>query len=188
MGSYRSATTYQLHIRLEHIEPPIWRRVIVPGQLSLHKLHLLLQVIMGWENYHLHMFYIGERRYGEPDPDDDDIVIKHDKHVSLYNVATQEGMHLRYEYDFGDGWSHDITVEKIERFDQVDWIVPRCLEGARAAPVEDCGGIGGYTELVEALRDPKHPEHERLRTWAGPHYNPELFSVQQANSALAVLE
>jgi hypothetical protein len=188
MGSYRSATIYTLHIRLEHIEPLIWRRVIVPGQISLYKLHQFLQVIMGWENYHLHMFYIGEKQYGEPDPDYDDIVIKRDKHALFYAVAPVEGMHLRYEYDFGDGWSHDITVEKIEHLDQVDYVVPRCLEGARAAPVEDCGGVWGYTELVEALRDPAHPEHERLRTWAGPHYDPQLFSVQQANSALAVLE
>ena len=91
MGSYRSATIYTLHIRLEHIEPLIWRRVIVPGQISLYKLHQFLQVIMGWENYHLHMFYIGEKQYGEPDPDYDDIVIKRDKHALFYAVAPVEG-------------------------------------------------------------------------------------------------
>ena len=186
MVSVRSATVYHFSIRLNSIEPPIWRRVAIPGQISLFKFHQLLQVIMGWENYHLHQFIIGGKYYGEPDPDDVHEV-KRDKNALLYAVVREEGMHLLYEYDFGDGWQHDITVERIEHLEEPDWVVPRCLDGARACPPEDCGGIWGYSHLLEALQNPKHPEHQSFRQWVGPHFDPELFSVQQANSALAVL-
>jgi hypothetical protein len=89
---------------------------------------------------------------------------------------------------------HQITIERIEHLadDEMSedalWITPRCLEGSRACPLEDTGGIGGYALLLEVLQNPKHPEHERLRQWAGAFYDPELFSVQQANSALALLD
>ena len=122
---------------------------------------------MSWENSHLHLFSIGEKCYSEPDPDGYEM-IKRDKHALLSAVVLTEGMHFRYKYDFGGGWSHDITVEKIERLDPIDWITPRCVDGQRAAPLEDCGGIGGYTRLIDALYDPVHPEHTQLRTWAGP--------------------
>jgi len=68
------------------------------------------------------------------------------------------------------------------------WVTPRCLAGSRACPPEDAGGIGGYTLLLEALQNPKHPEYEHLRQWAGTYYDSELFSVQQVNSALALLD
>ena len=95
-------------------------------------------------------------------------------------------MRFRYDYDFGDDWRHDLLVERIKVLDAEDWVAPRCLDGRRACPPEDCGGVSGYEELLAALRDPYHEDHERLRTWVGDHYDPELFSVQQLNSAFAV--
>jgi len=190
MGNYYSTTAYHLHIRLAGIEPPIWRRIVVPGHLSLYRLHRILQVVMGWENSHLHQFIVGKTSYGEPDPEyaDARVEMKNDRRAVLFGVAWQENMHLIYEYDFGDGWRHEITVERIERLKEKEWIVPRCLDGARACPPEDCGGIGGYSDLLEALRNPKQPEHESLREWVGPHFEPELFAVRQVNSALSVVE
>jgi hypothetical protein len=94
MGSYRSRSIYQLHIQLEEIEPAIWRRISVPGKISLTHLHRLLQLAMGWENYHLHLFTIGGVQYGEPDPEyaDEGIQIKHDRYASVRDVLRTEGM------------------------------------------------------------------------------------------------
>ena len=112
MGSYRSRSIYQLHIQLEEIEPAIWRRIIVPGKISLTRLHRLLQLAMGWQNYHLHLFTIGETLYGVPDPEDADegIQIKHDRHASVHDVLRTEGMRFRYDYDFGDESQLNSTI------------------------------------------------------------------------------
>lgn len=176
---------YQLDIRLMHIDPPIWRRVLVSGRITLAALHHLVQVVMGWEHSHLYQFFVGTTRYGEPDPEIDDDT-QSDRRVRLQDIAREKGASFRYEYDFGDGWQHMITVEDIWPRTDHD-IVPRCLDGERACPPEDSGGIGGYAHLLEALRDRRHPDHRRLRTWVGKHFDPKLFSVQAANAAMGLL-
>jgi hypothetical protein len=176
---------YELDIRLIGIEPPIWRRVTVSDQISLASLHLLVQVVMGWEHSHLHQFIVEKTRYGEPDTEYDN-EMKDERHVRLHSIALEKGASFVYEYDFGDGWQHRVTVEDIWLRTE-DMLVPRCLDGKRACPPEDCGGIGGYQNLLEVLKDRRHPEHRQLRTWVGPHFDPELFSVQAVNSALAIL-
>ncbi len=192
-GRQRAKTTaapgpmaYHLHVALEGIEPPIWRQVSVPGQISLFGLHECLQVVMGWQNYHLHQFLMGETIYTEPN-DEWEIAVKDDRRARLQRVAPPVGGTFVYEYDFGDSWRHRITVEAV--VPQDDWTrIPWCLNGKRACPPEDCGGAGGYTRLLEALGNRRHPDHRQLREWVGPHYDPEVFSLQAVNSALAVLQ
>jgi len=159
----------------------------------------MLQVVMGWENAHLYVFRltINEKTtiYGLPDPDWEsaDIHIRDSRRTKLDATVWAEWLKLTYEYDLGDSWMHQITIEHIEHLAENEmsedalWVTPRCLAGSRTCPPEDAGGIGGYTLLLEALQNPKHPEHERLRQWAGAYYDPEIFSVQQVNSALAAL-
>ena len=185
MANPSNDLVYQLHVQLAYIEPPIWRRIVVSGQITLFTLDQMLQVVMGWENSHLHQFIVGTTRYGEPDPEYGPSM-KDERRARLRTIAREIGTKFIYEYDFGDGWRHVITVENIQPM--TDYIVvPRCLDGARACPPEDCGGIGGYAHLLEALQDRRHPEHKELRAWVGKHYDPELFSVQQVNSALGML-
>ena len=184
MAQITNNVVYQLDIRLAYIEPPIWRRMVVPGQVTLFSLHRMLQVVMGWENYHLHQFIVGNTYYGEPDPEYDDRM-KDDRRVRLQKIAREKGASFIYEYDFGDSWQHVITVEEIEPWTP-NSLAPRCLDGARACPPEDCGGVGGYEHLLEVLRNRRHPEYKELRAWAGTHFDPELFSLQAVNSALAL--
>jgi len=200
VGSYQSEKRYYLHIQLLDIVPPIWRRIVVPGAISLHTLHKMFQVTMGWENAHLYLFRltINEKTtvYGLPDPDWDDagLRIRDSRRTKLDATVWAEWLKLTYEYDLGDSWMHQITVERIEHvagesvYKDALWITPRCLAGERACPPEDAGGVGGYTLLLEALQNPRHPEHEQMRQWVGMSYDPELFSVQQVNSALANLD
>ncbi|HLW00109.1 MAG TPA: plasmid pRiA4b ORF-3 family protein [Ktedonobacterales bacterium] len=177
---------YQLHVALQGIEPPIWRQVSIPGQLSLYGLHECLQVVMGWQNYHLHQFLIGETIYTEPS-DEWEFEVKDDRRARLERVAPPPGGSFVYTYDFGDNWKHQITVEAIVL--RHDWSrIPWCLDGKRACPPEDCGSVSGYAQLLEALGNRRHPDHRRLREWVGPHYDPEVFSLQAVNSALAVLQ
>ncbi len=200
MGMYQSESRYYLHVQLLDIEPPIWRRIVVPGAISLHTFHKMLQVVMGWENAHLYLFRLtinGKTTvYGLPDPDWEDagLRIRDSRRTKLDATVWADWLELTYEYDLGDSWMHQITIEKIEhladenRDEDALWITPRCLAGSRACTPEDAGGISGYALLLEALQSPKHPEHTHLRQWAGAFYDPELFSVQQVNSALALLD
>jgi hypothetical protein len=200
MGRYLSESRYYLYLQLAGIEPPIWRRMVVPGAISLHTLHKMLQVVMGWENAHLYLFRltINEKTtvYGLPDPDweSEGMRIRDSRRTKLDSTVWADWLKLTYEYDLGDSWMHQITIENIEHLvdenlnEDALWITPRCLAGSRACPPEDVGGIGGYTVFLEAWQNSNHPEHQRLRQWAGTYYDPECFSVQQANSALALLD
>ena len=174
--------------------------MVVPGAISLHTLHTMLQVVMGWENAHGYLFRlsINEKTtvYGLPDPEWESagMRIRDSRRTKLDATVWAEWLQLTYEYDLGDSWMHQISIEHIEHLAEEEvredalWIMPRCLAGERACPPEDAGGIGGYAGLLEALDNPKHPEYLHLRQWAGAAYDPELFSVQQANSALANLD
>jgi hypothetical protein len=178
---------YELDIRLIGIEPPIWRRFTVSDQIRLSALHHMVQVVMGWEHSHLHQYIVGETHYGEPDPEFDEYVkMQDDRRFKLRDIAREKEASFVYEYDFGDGWQHRVTVVDIWPRTE-NSLVPRCWDGSRACPPEDCGGIGGYQNLVEALRNRRHPEHRELRAWVGKQYDPELFSVQAVNSALGLL-
>ena len=172
---------YQLKITLKYSRPPIWRRIHVSADTRLGELHDIIQTAMGWSDDHLHQFIIGDTSYGMPDPHFPGD-IKSERNVRLDGVAA-EGDTLIYEYDFGDGWVHEIEVEKVlpaepgKRY-------PLCLAGKRACPPEDCGGMPGYERLLEVLRDPKHEEHEEMREWAGEDFDPEAFDLNKINRAL----
>jgi hypothetical protein len=176
---------YQLKVTLDGIRPLIWRRIQVRGDITLFKLHKILQVVMGWDDYHLHKFVIEGEDYSvicrEADMLGDDFT--DEKKVRLNRVIPGEKFKFSYEYDFGDNWRHTILVEKIFR-PQEELKVPFCLKGKRAAPHEDCGGEGGYYNLLKALRNPKHPEHEDMRSWAGDDYDPEHFDADIVNERL----
>ena len=173
---------YRLKIVLVDSEPQIWRRVLAGGDTPLSGLHGIIQRAMGWENCHLHVFRVGKRRLAPPTRDWDDV--EDERKVLLCEVAPQVGAEFFYEYDMGDSWVHHLKVESIETITSA-FEGPRCLAGARACPPEDCGGIGGYEDLLVALRDAQHERHEEMLDWAGDDFDPETFDLIKANKALS---
>ena len=179
-------TVYQFKVRLEGIKPLIWRRIEVPASYSFWDLHVAIQDSMGWLDYHLHAFHISNPDTGEvqeigiPDDDrfDDDPVCLPGWELPISAYFRKKGDRADYEYDFGDGWEHKIVLEKI--LDKVPKTkYPRCTGGARACPPEDCGGIGGYENLLEVIRDPSHEEYESTMEWLDMEFDPEHFDPKE---------
>jgi hypothetical protein len=179
---------FQFKITLAGMKPPIWRRIQV-RDCTLGDLHKMIQVVMGWENCHRHQFLIDSERYGAPSRDDLDfgLEMKNEKKITLSQIVPKSGkkVRFRYEYDFGDGWLHEIAFEEFAK-PEVNAKYPRCLDGARSGPPEDIGGIGGYEEYLEAIADPKHEQHEEMLEWIGD-WDAERFSVEAINKGLSGL-
>jgi len=175
---------YQLKIALKSIRPPVWRRIQVPGDTSLRKIHDIIQILMNWDDYHLHAFQVGGTRYGVPDPDGfGDMEEKDDRRFKLADVVPASKSIIGYIYDFGDNWEMGILVEKI-LLPEEDVKYPVCLAGKRAGPPEDCGGAWGYAKLLEIIRTPDHEEHESMMEWLGDEFDPEVFDINMINAKL----
>ncbi len=182
-----SPPAYQLKVTLLDVQPPVWRRILVPGNISLDRLHSAVQEAMGWTNSHLHEFSVRGRRYGQPDPEEPDAALEHEWKVTLREVAPTEGLSFEYLYDFGDGWTHEILVESIAAQEK-GLRYPVCLAGERHCPPEDCGGPPGYAEFVEAIRDPDHPQHDEMLEWTGKAFDPEAFDLAAVNRKLRLVK
>lgn len=172
---------YQLKILLRDIEPPIWRRIQVPGNISLMDLHFILQIAMGWTDSHLHEYQIAGERYGMHfDRGWHDEDLKSETRYRLDEVMPARGERFSYLYDFGDSWEHNIEVEEILTPAQ-KVVSPRCLAGARSCPPENVGGSRGYEEFLEVLNDSNHENHDWYLTWIGGNYQPEKFDLDQTD-------
>ena len=167
---------YQLRIQLEYIsKPPIWREIHVIDLTSLYLVHCTIQGAMGWFNCHLHQFIQGNQFYGIPHPDYGDSMADARK-VPINKVLQKEKDWLHYEYDFGDGWLHRITLEKISQpVEGKEY--PLLIKGKGACPPEDCGGPPGYENLKEIIANPNHEEHEEMVDWLGYVFDPNKFDL-----------
>jgi hypothetical protein len=182
---------YQLKITLEGIKPPVWRKFQITEDTTLDDLHYIIQAVMGWQNAHLHQFMINKEYYS---PDMKDIFGMEDepetKNTAQYTLARLEAPlkgRFAYIYDFGDSWEHTLLIEKIEEADPAI-TYPVCLSGKRACPPEDCGGVWGYTDLLETLAKKKGSEYKEMKTWMDgmgyKNFDPEAFSVETVNKLL----
>ncbi len=170
---------YLLKIQLLEIEPAIWRRFVVPGSITLDRLHDVIQIVMGWTDSHLHEFTIGKKRYTEyPEFQEDGLACGR---YRLVNLIKRKGRTFGYIYDFGDFWKHELLIEESRYFDPRLRTPIVCLDGARACPPEDVGGVSGYFEFCKALKDPKHEEHESYMEWSGGDFDSERFDVDSVN-------
>jgi hypothetical protein len=172
---------YEIKVQLRDIEPPIWRILGVRQQTRLPRLHKILQKAMGWTNSHLHLFEIDGEPYGEGDFEWDFDVEDYSQ-IRLDMVFVEGRTSILYEYDLSDDWRHDITLLGTVKAEPGEKIA--CVTGARACPPEDCGGVTGYYNLLEALADPNHEDHEMLLEWVGGKFDPEAFDVAAVDRAL----
>ncbi|MFH1814620.1 MAG: plasmid pRiA4b ORF-3 family protein [Pseudomonadota bacterium] len=173
----------QLKVELAGIKPLIWRRVVLPETITLPKLHQVIQIVMGWQDYHLHEFEIAGERYGIPDPDYDfGEPAKNEQCVRLA-AALSTASSFRYIYDFGDNWDHRIKVERRLPPDPV-FDIALCVAGANAAPPEDVGGAPGYAAFVEAITQPYHPDHQQMLEWFGASFDPTAFDLSATDLPL----
>jgi Plasmid pRiA4b ORF-3-like protein len=157
-------TVARLHITLSDTDPVIWRTVDVPVEANLKMLHDIIQAAMGWQDYHLWEFEAEGRRYGLPDPEWPDDSLTAAKNVKLKTLIDRGVRQLDYTYAMGDNWHHSIVIEAIGP-GQPDTKYPRYIDGARRGPPEDCGGTPGLENFLEAIANPKHPDHAELIEW-----------------------
>ena len=176
---------FQFKITLLDITPMIWRRIQVPD-CTLTDLHEYIQAAFGWENYHLHQFEIDDVRYSQPAPDGDDFdtEFEDETDVLLSKLLPKSSRKAKwiYEYDFGDGWRHEILFEGFPPIDPKAK-APLCLEGERACPPEDCGGPPGYGDYLDAIADRENEQHEEMLEWRG-QFDPEAFDAKKATKVM----
>jgi len=172
----------QVLVTIQEIDPPIWRRILIPSELKLDRSHLIIQGALGWTNSHLHIFRAGGKAFEAIYDKSDEYEGSDETQIGLYDLLTMGGGAADYVYDFGDHWQHTIQLEERILFEQPR--VPTCLAGERACPPEDVGGIGGYERMLRVLADPTDDEYESFIEWLPENYSPEAFSVDSANEGI----
>lgn len=169
-----SESIARVRIELERTDPVVWRELDLPLSTTLATLHDIIQVVRRWQDYHLHEFLVGDKIYGEPDPDDDlyERKVYKEKGMRLATLIERDLRDFLYVYDFGDNWRHRITIGDV-RQGEPGAEYPRFVAGARRAPPEDVGGITGFEEFLEAMADPEHEQHQLMLDWQGELFDPE---------------
>src|SRR5208283_6014517 len=171
-----TAAIVRLKVTLDDVEPKVLRRIEVPADIKLDRLHLTLQAALGWTNSHLYEIRVKDARFGLPDPDWPDGPLDARK-ARLTDLLEGVGAKtLRYLYDYGDGWEHTIKVERLDD-PQPGVLYPRLIEASGRCPPEDIGGPWGYAEFLEAIGDPKHERHAEFKEWLADDFDPNLVDA-----------
>jgi Plasmid pRiA4b ORF-3-like protein len=179
------AAGYQIKISLLHSSPLIWRRIQVPGDLTLAELHEVIQLVMGWTDTHLHQFMMSGAFYGPAEEEDEwrEERVLDEAGFTLSELEADMRRHCLYEYDFGDAWLHEIKVEEIlpaeEKRSQ-----PVLLAGERACPPENIGGVPGYEDFLSALANLEDGKHQEMLDWCGGDFDPDYFEPEEINKIL----
>jgi hypothetical protein len=173
----------QLRLSVKDIKPEIWRRLLVSSDITLARLHSILQIVMGWRDNHLYAFVIDGKRYSPPSEHDEQVGKKNSIRTKLSNIFVKDAKVITYEYDFGDGWEIELCNEpKNDGFQQNQSF--ECIEGSRHGPVEDSGGSREYMEKAKIYGNPKHKRYQEIRELIGPRFDPEAFDLKRTNEIL----
>lgn len=177
---------FQLRVNLKDAPLPIWRRLLVNGDITLDQLHEILQLSMGWSGYHIHHFHFGNTIYGDL-VDAKNKKIKDQSSIKLSDILNEEGDEFIYEYDLADSWQHEVKVERVVELEGGPALA-RCIMGKRACPPEDVGGTEGYREFLVVVEDPENPEIEEKLTWVGCDFDANSFDARLVNLQLSLME
>lgn len=172
---------YQIHVSLTETQPMVWRRLLVDADTLLVDLHRIIQTTLGWTNSHLHQFSDGTTEYAPKEFQTEGS--KDSRKVKLNTILNKDSLKITYEYDFGDDWLHEIILEEVIETQEPGQI-PKCLDGSRNCPPEDCGDPWGYQALLTTLANPKHPDYKSLKKWLGGKFDPEYFNKEEINQNL----
>ena len=178
----KTVDTFELKVTLIGTKPPIWRRFTVPSDITLPELHIVLQTVMGWYDSHLHGYYLRPAR-SRPLTRRNWKELPSESRKTLDAILRAPEVELMYEYDFGDSWLHEIELEKRIPGSSIE-TTPTCIEGERACPPEDCGGVGGYEYLIDVLSDESHAEHEETLEWLEEEFDSKVFDRDEVNQKL----
>jgi len=182
---------YLLRIEMREVEPVVWRQFIVPAEISLDRLHDVIQIVMGWKDSHLHEFNFGRKRYVEnidDEFDDENTFLEGAERLNEH--LKKKGDKCLYVYDFGDSWEHELKLESADYKLREDDCEISCVDGARACPPEDVGGPGGYEEFCKVIKSPRNKEHAAMVAWSngcqptGKKFDPEYFDAYAVNDLL----
>lgn len=173
---------------LNVVDPEVWRQILVPSQITFHQFHQIIQEAFGWKDSHLYDFCLKGRRgglsIGLSDFGGGEDVTDSDE-VLLSEMFIKPRQKMMYNYDFGDGWKHEITLEKLTDSDS---IITDCIGGKGTCPPEDCGGPFGYWDLKKTLSDPKNPKYKEMCEWFGlakkDKWDSDNFDLRQASKTL----
>ena len=184
-------TVFQLKIVLVGSKPAVWRRILVPATDTFFDLHVAIQDAMGWTDSHLHAFYVGKGKVSDritiefPNPEGEDMYRGETRDERKERIADYFGASIKqcvYDYDFGDGWTHTVLLER-ELPAEAGAKYPQCVAGENACPPEDCGGLGGYDDLQEIVKNSKHPEHADMLEWlcldSADEFDPTAFDSRE---------
>ena len=179
---------FQIKITLIGVSKPrVWRRVLVPAEIRIDRFHEVIQVAMGWLDYHMHVFATDSAEFGVVDSE---LGHRDERTATLAQLVHDPGDRIRYTYDFGDGWEHDIVLEKVLAAEP-GTPYPSCLVGKSASPPEDCGGVWGYAHLREVLADPTAQEHDEMLEWleleSAAEFDPAIVDIDAINESLAFI-
>lgn len=183
---------YQVKITIKDIEPDIWRRLLVPGGITFHKFHKIIQAAFDWQDYHLYLFELPDFLIKVPDLDFPLHEVERNPKSIKIDPVFKEYHSMLYEYDFGDSWNHEILIEDtVSLAEEIH--VPICLDGERHRPPEDVGGTGGYEYFLTIIGNPQNPEYEEMLEWAekdtgGRKFDPEYFYKREINKRLAKIK
>ncbi|MEO6949340.1 MAG: plasmid pRiA4b ORF-3 family protein [Ginsengibacter sp.] len=180
---------FEFRIQMKGISrPPVWRQLKIPDNCTFHQFHLAIQISFGWYNSHLYLFskrgfgsdFSIQIPYGESEFNEVD-----SRKTKLKSIFKKVGDQFLYIYDFGDSWTHHIILDKITT-EKI--LKPICINGKGKCPPEDCGGVDGYQDFLEAVQNPDNPEYEETRVWIGlendEEWNPAEFDLEEVNKML----